>query len=287
MTLAVTAASGKLGRSVLRALGALNLGRPVVGLARTPHTAQGQGVDIRPGDFDLPEQLEASLRGVERLLMISTNQDPAARITQHRNVLGAARRAGVARIVFTSVQGIDGAPANSVGASFLRTEADVKASGLTWALGRNGVYIEPDLEAMAQYAAQGEIANSAGTGRCGYTTRAALGAAYAQLLSGEVGWGQTSNLHGTPLTQAQLARHLSTAFDVPLIYRPMEAQAYLEDRIAALGPMLGPIIAGIYDTIRTGGLDNPSHYRLVTGHPHPSWEDFFASLSQPTLRGSP
>jgi NAD(P)H dehydrogenase (quinone) len=52
-----------------------------------------------------------------------------------------------------------------------QTEADVRASGLAWVIGRNGIYIEPDVEYIDRYRAAGAVANCAGDGRCGYTTR--------------------------------------------------------------------------------------------------------------------
>jgi NAD(P)H dehydrogenase (quinone) len=40
-----------------------------------------------------------------------------------------------------------------------QTEEDVKASGLEWVIGRNGIYIEPDVEYAPKYVERGEIAN--------------------------------------------------------------------------------------------------------------------------------
>ncbi|MEM7473157.1 MAG: NAD(P)H-binding protein [Pseudomonadota bacterium] len=287
MIIAVTTASGQLGKATIRALQDAfkdnGQGHQIIGLARTPAKAKDLGVEIRPGDYDAPDQWINSLAGVDALLLISGNQAPGARVGQHRNVINAAKTAGVRKIVFTSVQGIDGAPEGSVGASFLQTEADVQASGLEWAIGRNGVYIEPDLDYIDTYAAAGEIANSAGVGRYGYTTRRALGYAYAQMLIREDVNGQRFNLNGTALTQAELAAHMSKAFGVPLTYRAMSPEAYLQDRIAELGPELGPIIAGIYDKIRSGGLDHPSDYETAAGRAHETWESYFASRSMQGL----
>jgi len=90
--------------------------------------------------------------------------------------------------------------------------------------------------------------------------------------------GQTYNLHGTPITQAELAAHMNHAFSTDLTYRPMSVEDYRADRIAELGEFIGTVIAGIYEGIRNGANDAPSHYRQAAGRPHVGWEDFFANL---------
>ena len=50
------------------------------------------------------------------------------------------------------------------------------------------------------------------------------------------------------------------------------------DRIAALGEMMGTIIAGIYEGIRTGAMDRPSDFETAAGRSHQSWERFFSAL---------
>ncbi len=204
---------------------------------------------------------------------------PEARIGQHRNVIEAARAAGVSKIVYTSIQGPEtGTTFSPVVQSNRQTEADIRASGLAWAIGRNGIYIEPDIEYIDSYRARGEIANSAGDGRCGYTTRAELGQAYASLLTGTRHDGQTVNLYGDPITQTRLAGLMNTAFGTDLVYRALTPAEYLADRSAELGDILGGIIAGIYDGIRLGAYDNPSDFEAVTGRAHQDWDSCFRSL---------
>jgi NAD(P)H dehydrogenase (quinone) len=278
MKIAITTASGQLGQATIGALQGLDAGHEIIGLARTPAKAQGLGIEIRPGDYDAPDQLHASLNGIDVVFLISGNQDPSLRVQQHRNIIEAAKAKDVGKIVFTSVQGAVGAPAGSVGATFMQTEADIKASGLDYVIGRNGVYIEPDVEYIDTYAKLGEIANSAGDARCGYTTRSELAFAYAHLIAEPVHNGQTYNLHGTPISQAELAQHLSKTFDVPILYRAMSNDAYLADRIGELGDFMGPIIAGIYENMATDALDNPSDFAAAAGRDHISWADYFASI---------
>lgn len=280
MTIAVTAVSGHLGGEIARKLIALPGGETVIGLARTPKNAPDLGIEVRAGDYGQPEQLRASLSGVDTLLLVSGMDAPDARIPQHRNVIGAAKSAGVRKIVYTSIQGVEAGTAFSpVVQSNRQTEADVRASGLDWAIGRNGIYIEPDIEYIDSYRAKGEIANSAGSGKCGYTTRSELAHAYARLLTSAAHNGETVNLYGTPITQSQLADYLNGAFGTNLVYREMTSEEFIADRTAELGAFIGPIIGGIYEGIRLGIYNAPSDFEAVMGRPHQSWEDYFRTLN--------
>ncbi|MCY0095714.1 SDR family oxidoreductase [Hoeflea ulvae] len=279
MTLAVTAVSGQLGAAIAGALIGMNTGETIVGLARSPGKAPDMGIDVRPGDYDDADQLRASLAGVDTLLLVSGMTAPEDRIGQHRNVINAAKAAGVAKIVYTSVQGAEqGTAFSPVIQSNRQTEADIRDSGLDWVIGRNGIYIEPDVDYIDSYRKAGEIANCAGDGRCGYTTRPELAFAYARMLTEARHNGQTYNLHGALLTQAELAALMNRAFGTRLVYRPMPFEAYREDRIAELGEFIGTVIAGIYQGIREGANDNPSDFTTAAGRPHQSWDDYFAAL---------
>ncbi|NNE94952.1 MAG: SDR family oxidoreductase [Acidimicrobiales bacterium] len=279
MRVAITAASGRLGAEIVKATAALS-GTEVVGLARTPANAHGLGVEIRPGDYDRPEQLRDSLRSADAVLLVSGMDAPDKRIGQHRNVINAARDAGVRKIVYTSVQGAEeGAAFSPIVQSNRQTEEDVRQSGMDWVIGRNGIYIEPDIDYVDSYVEAGGITNCAGDGRCGYTTRPELAYAYARMLTDDEHNGRTYNLHGDAITQYELADYLNFAFGTNLTYSPVSVEDYRADRVAELGEFLGDVIAGIYEGIRNGAADNPSHYAEAAGRRHISWPDYFAQLA--------
>lgn len=278
MTIAVSAASGNLGSEVISALSRL-CPQSVVGLARTPSRAKHLGIEIRKGDYDDPIELEKSLRSVETVLLVSGMDEPSKRIEQHRNVIRAAQNAEVRKIVYTSVQGAEEGNAFSpIIASNRQTEQDIQDSGLDWAIGRNGIYIEPDIEYIDTYKKLGCIANCAGEGKCGYTTRPELAYAYARMLTDDGHNGQTYNLHGEAITQAELVSYLNRTFDTTLEYREMTVEEYRRDRIAELGEFLGEVIAGIYAGIRDGAVNNPSHFSKAAGRDHQRLENYFESL---------
>ncbi|MEM7315708.1 MAG: SDR family oxidoreductase [Planctomycetota bacterium] len=279
-TIAVTAVSGQLGSEIAKATIELVGKDHVIGLARTPGKAQSLGIEVRPGSYDSPTELEASLQGIDALLIVSGMDQPDKRIVQHRNVIAAAKNAGVEKLVYTSVQGAEENTAFSpVIQSNRQTEQDVRQSGLSWVVGRNGIYIEPDVEYIETYQQRGEVANCAGDGLCGYTTRSELAYAYARMLTESKHDGQTYNLHGEPITQSQLTRYLNEAFGTNLKYRAMSVAEYREERIGALGEFLGSVIAGIYQGIREGAANNKSEFAIAAGREHQSWRDYFDGLS--------
>ena len=172
MKIAITAVNGKLGTEIMKATIPIVSKENIIGLARTPENAQHLGIQIRPGNYNDRAQLENSLRQVDVLLLVSGNDAPEKRIQQHRNVIEAVKSSGVRKIVYTSVQGADeGTSFSPIIQSNRQTEEDLRNSGLDWVIGRNGIYIEPDVEYIDTYKEMGGIYNCAGQGKCGYTTR--------------------------------------------------------------------------------------------------------------------
>ncbi|MEM1067721.1 MAG: SDR family oxidoreductase [Planctomycetota bacterium] len=278
--IAVTAASGKLGAEIVKATLLVAGQGNVIGLARTPSRAESLGVEVRPGDYSKPDELADSLQGIDIVLIVSGMDHPDKRIEQHRNVIAAAQQSGVQKLVYTSVQGAESGTAFSpVIQSNRQTEQDVRDSGLQWVIGRNGIYIEPDVEYIDTYKQHGEIANCAGNGKCGYTTRPELAFAYARMLSESKHHGQVYNLHGEAITQQRLTDYFNQTFGLELKYRAMSFEEYRQERIAELGEFIGGVIAGIYQGIGNGAADNESQYAEAAGRPHQSWNDYFGAIS--------
>ncbi|QXP79501.1 MULTISPECIES: SDR family oxidoreductase [Winogradskyella] len=271
MKIAVTSASGHLGSEIVKALLKATKKEQVIAIARTPEKAKHLGVEVRNGDYNNREDFNTALKGIDIVLLVSGMDDPQKRIQQHRNVIEAAKQNGVQKIVYTSIIGAEENNAFSpVVQSNRQTEEDIRNSGLQWVIGRNGIYIEPDLEYIDTYIKEDGIRNSADQGKCNYTSREELGYAYSKMLLEEKHNGNIYNLVGEAISQKELATYINQVYNTNLIYNSVSVETYRADRIAELGEFLGTIIAGIYEGIKNGANDVPSDYEKAAGRVHKS-----------------
>lgn len=218
MTIAITGATGQLGRLVVAALKGRVSDDQVVALVRSPDKAADLGVTARAFDYEQPETLAPALARVDTVLLISSNE-VGKRLPQHRNVIAAARAAGVGRIVYTSLLHADTSPL-SLAQEHVETEAELRASGVPYTVLRNGWYTENYTGAVKPSLEHGAIIGSAGAGRISSAARSDYADAAAIVLTGTGHEGQTYELAGdSAWTLADLAAEVSrqAGRDVPYV----------------------------------------------------------------------
>ena len=190
MTIAVTGATGQLGRLAIAALKAR--GAAPVALARSPEKAADLGVEVRGFDYTRPDA--AALRGVGTLVLISSN-DFNDRAGQHRAVIAAARAAGVGHVIYTSI--LKGAQNPMLlAADHIETEAALKASGMAHTILRNGWYTENYTGSLAAAVAHGAMAGAAGDGLVATAARADYAEAIAAVALDPAHQGRVHELAG-------------------------------------------------------------------------------------------
>lgn len=168
MTIAITGATGQLGRLAITAL--KTRGQSPIALARDPAKAAALGVEARAFDYKATDTLAPALAGVTALVLISSN-DFDDRAGQHRNVIAAAKAAGVARILYTSILRADTTPM-ALAADHKATEEAIRASGLAFTFLRNGWYTENHTGSLGGAIAAGAMIGAAGAGRFSSAARA-------------------------------------------------------------------------------------------------------------------
>ena len=239
---AVTGATGQLGRLVIAALLKRLAPSDIVALARDPAKVadlQRQGVSVRPFDYDAPDQLAASLNGVTRLLLISSD-DVERRIGQHRAVIDAAACVSPALIAYTSIIHADVNPI-SLAESHRETEDMLVGSGASYAILRNSWYIENYLIGADSAIKHGALLGSARGGEISAASRADYAEAAAIVLTGEVSGTQVYELAGdNPFTLSDVATVLSEAAGCQVGYHDLPEGGY---RDALVGSGIPPAVA--------------------------------------------
>ena len=220
MTVAITGATGQLGRLTIAKLKTLLPAGQIVALARSPEKAD-LGVETRAFDYDRPETLAPALAGVERLLLISSSE-VGKRAPQHRAVIEAAKAAGVGEIVYTSLLHADRSPL-SLAAEHVETEAALAESGIPHTILRNGWYAENYTGSIPTALQHGALIGAAGAGRVSGAARADYAEAAARVLAEGGHAGQTYELAADDAwTLADLAAEISrqSGHDIPYVDLP-------------------------------------------------------------------
>lgn len=218
MTIAITGATGQLGRIVINQLKAKIPAEQIVALVRSPEKAADLGVEARVFDYDKPETLEPALSGVDKLLLIS-GSEIGMRIGQHTAVINAAKAVGVPYIAYTSLLN---ATENtlSLAPEHVATEELLTESGIPHTLLRNGWYTENYTMSLPAAVEHNALIGAAGDGLISSASRVDYAAAAVAVLTGEGHEGKTYELSGdSAYTLTELAAEVSkqTGKDIPYV----------------------------------------------------------------------
>jgi NAD(P)H dehydrogenase (quinone) len=268
MTIAVSAATGHLGRLVVDKLKAKIANADIVALARSPAKAADLGVATREADYAKPEALAAGLPGIDSLLLISSSEI-GQRLSQHRNVIEAAKKAGVKHIVYTSLLHADTSPLD-LAAEHVPTEAAVKASGIPFTILRNGWYTENYTGSIGGALAGGAFIGSAGDGKISSAPRVDYADAAVVVLTAQGHEGKTYELAGDEaFTLADLAAEISRQTGKTIPYKNLPVADYAAALTGfGLPPFFATAIAGWDAEAAKGALyDTGRQLSALIGHP--------------------
>jgi len=168
----VTGATGALGGRVaaqLSALGNVPLRLVVRDAARAPQLPGAEVVE-NPGGYSDGAGLQAALRGVDTLYLVSAAEDEN-RLDQHFAAVDAAAAAGVQRIVYTSFVGARADAAFTLVRQHAATEERIAASGVRHTFLRHNMYADFVPFFATTEGDRAVIAAPGGQGRVGFVSR--------------------------------------------------------------------------------------------------------------------
>jgi NAD(P)H dehydrogenase (quinone) len=262
MKILVTGATGQLGSQIVEALLKIIPANELAVSVRNPEKAtelRARGVDVRHGDFDKPETLDAAFSGVDRLLIISTFGDHEIIMRQHRNAVAAAERAQVKFIAYTSITNTSESKFFLAPLHRAREEA-IMETGIPYSFLRNNWYLENEIGSIQGAIAGAPWITSAGTGKIGWVLRQDLAEATAHVLTGEGHENTVYELSGKLLTQAELVSALGDILGKEVPVQQVDDTAYANImKEAGIPEAYLPMLVNTQKGIRERGLEIESN----------------------------
>ena len=233
--IAITGATGQLGRLVIENLLKKRPAAEIVAAVRSPDKAadlKAAGIQVRHADYSRPETLAQAFAGVDKLLLISSSEI-GQRAPQHRAVIDAAKNAGVKLIAYTSILRADTSPLG-LAEEHRQTETALRASGTHFVLLRNGWYTENYAASVPAALQHGVMLGSAGQGRIASAARADYAEAAAAVLTTDGHAGKVYELAGdTSYTLAEFAAEIARQSGKPIGYKNLPERDFSAALVAA------------------------------------------------------
>lgn len=259
----VTGATGQLGAATTQYLLKKRPSSQVAALVRDEQKAADlakRGVAIRVGNYDDTASLDRAMQGVEKVLLIA-GTDEDNRVRQHKNVVDAARKAGVPFIAYTSRTLKDRSTmANALMDGHFQTEDYIMASGLTYALFRNVLYMDAIPQFVGPHVFDAGIHLPAGQGKVPFALRADMGEAMANALAADSSGSRVYQLTGSKAYSfADVAATLSNLSGKTVTYTPAESSVFAAQLTERGVPdMVVQRIIGFLTDIKNGQEDDVS-----------------------------
>ena len=226
----VTGATGQLGSSVISQLNKVSSKDQFAIFARDEKKAteyQEQGIEIRLGDFNQISSLGHAFEGITKLLLISTME--FNRFEQHKNVIDAAKMAGIKHIIYTglAIQDIETSNVKDLMQSHFDTEKYIQASGLDFTFVRNTMYTDAIPQIVGDKVFNTGIYLSGGDGKVPYALRREMGEAIANILVQDNHENKIYNITGDiAYSYANVAQTLSELANQKIDYVDLDEILY-------------------------------------------------------------
>lgn len=214
MTYLLTGVTGGLGNGILTELSETVPHKDISVLVRSK--AKGEsfaaaGYDVRIGDYADKQSLVKAFSGIETLMFVSGAPGQAvSRELQHKQVIEAAKQAGIKQLVYTSLANAE--QSHSVLApDHIVTESLIKSSGIAYKILRNNWYLENETSIFKDALDGKGFVYAGGHGKVGWAVKNDYAKAAAHALVQPFTANTVYELSGPLLTYTELHQAFETA----------------------------------------------------------------------------
>lgn len=272
----VAGSTGNVGFALIEKLAAL--GVPVRALVHTPQkvaAVEREGVEVKVGDFEAPQTLDAVLEGAERVFLL-TPPDPRQPEWEN-NFIEAAKRAGVRHVVKQSVLGADADSPMRIGRIHGECERLLKESSIDWTFLRPNLFMQTTLAFAEQVAAEGRFYAPLAEAKTSMIDARDVAAVAAKTLTEEGHEGKVHELTGPEaISHHDIAEKLSKVLVRPVEHVEISFEEAREGMIGMGMPeWLADALFELFEVRQAGytaGVTNA--VGQITGRESRSYEEF-------------
>lgn len=271
MNILVTGATGNFGGYALKVLQDLVPEDNLYGLARTEEKGaklKEAGIKVRIGDYTDSASLQKAFEGIDRLLFVSSTTD-GDRQAQHRDVVEAAKAAGVSYIAYTSF-GKATESTSPLAADHRFTEQLIEESGIAHTFLRNNWYLENEAAFLAAGAKGGKFIYAGGNGQAGWALRREYAEVAARAVSGKFDFPKILELGGSLRTYEDLGAALrgATGKDLEVISADEATAAKNLVENAGVPQNVAELLVSFQQIVKSGALAvQPDDFEKYLGKP--------------------
>ncbi|MFB9076306.1 SDR family oxidoreductase [Flavobacterium procerum] len=261
----VTGANGHYGKEVLKAL--LNNGsdkKNIYAMVRNKSKAselKSLGIQIVFGDYEDYDSLINAFSGIDKLLFVS-GSEVKNRITQHKQVVKAAKNAGVKHILYTSQQHKSDdrdSPIYFIIKSHLATETAIMNSGMDFTILRNALYMDMLPEFLGKKVVEEGIFLPAGQGKIAFTLRSEMAETAAVILASHGHKNKIYEISGSSISFTEIAQKISEIKGQNITYLSPDSKVFINAAVKKGAPKMAiKMLAGFAQAAQTGELDSRS-----------------------------
>jgi uncharacterized protein YbjT (DUF2867 family) len=284
--IAVTGATGSVGRALVAELAAHGVRPRLLVRPDTPRVAEVAGYgEVVPADLRRPTTLDAALRGVERLFLLTPFQ-PDQGVMQ-LSLIEAAQRCGVRTVVKLSALGADPDAETLIHRQHGRADQALVESGLRYVLLRPNAFMQNVRQWLPTIERFDAIVLPAGDARVSMVDVRDIAAVAARiLLDPRIRSGRHDLTGPAALSYAEVARELSMVAGRPIRHLDVtEAEAATMMRAADVPDWAIRARLELYATYRQGAAEVvTTTVSDVTGRPARGFAALAAELTNQLRR---
>ena len=251
MKVAVTGATGRLGREVTETLASAG-GPEVLAISRREFSPDGSNVVARIADYGSVPKMTEALRDTDVLVLITSDGDSATVIRHHRNIVEAAVAASVPRVVSLSSLDADWASPFCYANVNAQLEEDLVHSGIETSIAAASVFSEFFADWVPPALASGELRLPAQAAPVSFVSRLDVASVLSELAL-NFAPGRHVVTGPEALEMTEVAARVSRRTSKPLRYVDISPERYVTELAqSGMDPWWIYAFAGMFASIRQG-----------------------------------